>query len=431
MVRWGAQSSAGAHGPAGITASLEDTGKSADPVLLKRGHSFFFGSPDGMVASGDGGVASIATLALIVAIDKVRNEMWKTHTDDFKRIFAGDSRKISKQEVLAYLLADALGLPVLWHGDALKVGQRGDNALAKYTKEMPAVKKKAAALVRMATQDAAGIEEAEETGKEMMARVSEQQYNLNIPGQTEMPRRTKYVNAEVTISELEEVHAMLEDASRRADNRAMITGARAMAASLAFNECDKPHWDEYAAVLSDLLPEAARRWERTLESHTEAVQKLADAMAATAQVAAAAAQERAAAGRLASRAEAELYAAQEKEEEKAAAAREAAWSLAAARAAMLREVVSAAAEPEPEPEPEAEDEEAECERLDARDWPDPGLRALIVCSTFENEETLSLVRAIVELRNVSSRPRRVHGRVLTSYRCWVNLGVSGATDTVT
>ena len=122
-------------------------------------------------------------------------------------------------------------------------------------------------------------------------------------------------------------------------------------------------------------------------------------MAATAQVAAAAAQERAAAGRLESRAEAELYAAQEKEEEKAAAAREAAWSLAAARAAMLREVVSAAAEPEPEPEPEAEDEEAECERLDARDWPDPGLRALIVCSTFENEETLSLVRAIVELRN--------------------------------
>ena len=77
---------------------------------------------------------------------------------------------------------------------------------------------------------------------------------------------------------------MLEDASRRADNRAMITGARAMAASLAFNECDKPDWDEYAAALSDLLPEAARRWERTLESHTEAVQKLADAMAATAQV---------------------------------------------------------------------------------------------------------------------------------------------------
>ena len=394
----GAQSSAGAHGPAGITASLEDTGKSADLVLLKRGHFFFFGSPDGMMASDDGGVASIATVALIVAIDKVRNELWKTHIDDFKRLFAADSRQISKQEVLAYLLADALGLPVLWHGDALKVGQRGDNALAKYAKEMPPAKKKAAAAVRMAKQDAAGIEEAEEIGKQMMAQVSEQQYNLSIPGQTEGPRRTRYVNAEVTVTELEEVHAMLEDASRRAENRAMITGARADAASLAFMKCDKPDWDEYAAARPTLPPEAARRWERSLEAHAEEVQKLADAMVATGQVDAAAAQEHADAGRLASSAEAELYAAQEKEEVKAAAAREAAWSLAAARAAMLREV-SAAPEPEPEPEPEAEDEEAECERLDARDWPDPGLRALIVCSTFENEETLSLVRAIVELRN--------------------------------
>ena len=206
------------------------------------------------------------------------------------------------------------------------------------------------------------------------------------------------MNAEVTVTELEEVHAMLEDASRRADNRAKITGARADAASLAFMKCDKPDWDEYAAARPALPPEAARRWERSLEAHAEAVQKLADAMVATGQVAAAAAQERAAAGRLASSAEAELYAAQEKEEVKAAAAREAAWSLAAARAAMLREV-SAAAEPEPEPEPEAEDVEARIERLDARDWPDPGLRALIVCSTLEAEETLSLVRAMVELRN--------------------------------
>ena len=104
----GDQSSAGAHGPAGIAASLEDTGKSADLVLLKRGHFFFFGSPDGMVASDDGGVASIATLALIVAIDKVRKELWKAHIGDFKRLFAADSRQIGKQEVLAYLLADAL-----------------------------------------------------------------------------------------------------------------------------------------------------------------------------------------------------------------------------------------------------------------------------------------------------------------------------------
>ena len=133
------------------------------------------------------------------------------------------------------------------------------------------------------------------------------------------------MNAEVTVSELEEVHAMLEDARRRADNRKKITWARAMAASLAFDECDKPDWEEYAAARPDLPPEAARRWERSLESHSQVVQRLADAMVATAQVAAAAAQECAAASREASSAEAELYAAQEKEEVKAAAAREAKW----------------------------------------------------------------------------------------------------------
>ena len=108
------------------------------------------------------------------------------------------------------------------------------------------------------------------------------------------------MNAEVTVTELEEVHAMLEDASRRAENRAMIAGARADAASLAFMKCDKPDWDEYAAARSAFPPEAARRWERSLEAHSETVQKLADAMVATGKVAAAAAQERAAAGRLAS-----------------------------------------------------------------------------------------------------------------------------------
>lgn len=179
---------------------------------------------------------------------------------------------------------------------------------------------------------------------------------------------------------------MLEDASRRAENRAMIAGARADAASLAFNECHKPDWEEYAAAQSALPPEAARRWERSLEAHSETVQKLADAMVATGKVAAAAAQERAAAGRLASSVEADLYAAQEKEEVKAAAAREAAWSLAAARAAMLREV-SAAAEPEPEPEPEPEDEEAECERLGR------GVGPRQVSSSSARAPTASLSRA--------------------------------------
>ena len=73
------------HRPAHTTASLEGLGPAADPELLQRGHNFFFGSSGGMVASNDGGVAFAATLALIVAIDKVRKELWKAHIDEFKR----------------------------------------------------------------------------------------------------------------------------------------------------------------------------------------------------------------------------------------------------------------------------------------------------------------------------------------------------------
>ena len=102
------------------------------------------------------------------------------------------------------------------------------------------------------------------------------------PSTTRVEAVQRVADLEVTRAEFDAA----EDARRRVDNRAKVTHAHAMAASLAFDEFDQPDWDKYAAYRSDLTPEVARRWERTLESQSQVVQRLADAIVATAQVAA-------------------------------------------------------------------------------------------------------------------------------------------------
>ena len=49
---------------------------------------------------------------------------------------------IDKQEVFAYLLADALGRPLLHREDVRDVGQRGDNAAAKVKRVLKVTVKK-------------------------------------------------------------------------------------------------------------------------------------------------------------------------------------------------------------------------------------------------------------------------------------------------
>ena len=69
-----------------------------------------------------------AALEFICAADVDRLRFWKAHEAEVVRACG---LSIDKQEVFAYLLADALGRPLLHREDARDVGQRGDNAAAK------------------------------------------------------------------------------------------------------------------------------------------------------------------------------------------------------------------------------------------------------------------------------------------------------------
>ena len=85
-----------------------------------------------------GGIAQICTLGLILAVHKAHVYLWKHSGADIKALFA--PIPIDKQEVFAYLLADALGRPLLHKSDARGVGQRGDNGLTKANSEIAKVK---------------------------------------------------------------------------------------------------------------------------------------------------------------------------------------------------------------------------------------------------------------------------------------------------
>ena len=73
-------------------------------------------------------VASEAWLDLVVAADVARTRFWLAHEDD---VTQACPFLIDKQEMFAYLMADALGRPLLPAEDAGRVGQRCDNAAAK------------------------------------------------------------------------------------------------------------------------------------------------------------------------------------------------------------------------------------------------------------------------------------------------------------
>ena len=73
-------------------------------------------------------VRNDAALELVVVADVARTRFWGAHEEE---VVAACGVAIDKQEVFAYLLADALGRPLLHRDDARDVGQRGDNAAAK------------------------------------------------------------------------------------------------------------------------------------------------------------------------------------------------------------------------------------------------------------------------------------------------------------
>ena len=99
-------------------------------LLVQRLIAIFLSPEESPRASRMPRVSIEARLELLVAADVARVRFWAAHEDAAVRACA-PRMLIDKQEVFAYLIADALGRPLLPEDDARGVGQRCDNGAAK------------------------------------------------------------------------------------------------------------------------------------------------------------------------------------------------------------------------------------------------------------------------------------------------------------
>ena len=74
-------------------------------------------------ATGDAATAGEASVAFLLAVNDVVNELWAESAAEIKRRCGPSMPKglIDRQEVFAFVINDALGRPLLPHGDARKV----------------------------------------------------------------------------------------------------------------------------------------------------------------------------------------------------------------------------------------------------------------------------------------------------------------------
>ena len=168
-------------------------------ILLERFRILFLSSKDGPVASEDGGVATEATIELVLAVRDAVVKLWKAHEAEIKQRCGPSMPKglIAKQEVFGFALADVLGRPLLPGDRAMRIGQNGDNAIRwaegskDRTGKLVLAREAATAAVRKARRAAekdssleSGITAAESNGKKAIGIVLATPVDLDLPNET-------------------------------------------------------------------------------------------------------------------------------------------------------------------------------------------------------------------------------------------------------
>ena len=196
-------------------------------ILLKRFRNLFLSGRDGPVASDDGGVATRATIELVLAVRDAVVELWKAHEVEIKQRCGPSMPKglIAKQEVFGFALADSLGRPLLPGDRAMHVGQNGDNAIrwaegsTDRKGKLVLAREATTAAVRKARRAAekdssleSEIATAESNGKEAVGIVLAKLVDLDLPNETvgavkrkrdtATSERTAPVKAEPTLEDL-------------------------------------------------------------------------------------------------------------------------------------------------------------------------------------------------------------------------------------
>ena len=124
--------------------------------VQKLSERFLFEDAAGAMATGPIGAATRVSLGLVVVADKVRAALWRNRRPDIKAVMDDEQGRFDKQELLlAHIINNALGRPILYSTDARAVGVAADNALAKEKKDTKEAKKIADEAIRTARAAAA------------------------------------------------------------------------------------------------------------------------------------------------------------------------------------------------------------------------------------------------------------------------------------
>ena len=118
----------------------------AAAALAERAERMFLLGAEAPVASGGDAVAKTATYGLILAAVEAVEALWKQRGDEIRQRCAPTlpTGLIDKQEMLGYVLADALGRPLLPPEAARPVGRNGGNAATTASKQLKAARRAAA-----------------------------------------------------------------------------------------------------------------------------------------------------------------------------------------------------------------------------------------------------------------------------------------------
>ena len=238
--------------------------------LLQRFTKFLFGHEAGPVATDDGGVSHLATLELIGLVHEARVALWKEQMAAIKALWA--PLPFSKQELLAFLLADALGKPLLDNNLALAVGQCGDNAVAKLKRELTAAKKAAYQQLRKAKLAAdsnpelsPGIAKAQAAGTAAETVIYTTAYDLQLPEAPIVGSKRQRERLEPTAQEL---HGRLS-AAERARNIAWSALEDHWLELDHLGDCQSTSNPERHAGLQDYMEQAGEKLERSWEAASD------------------------------------------------------------------------------------------------------------------------------------------------------------------
>ena len=241
-------------------------------ALKARASRMFLRAAEDPIESGDPPIASAVTNDLVTAVRAAIRSLYEARRDDVCYSPERPDLKLSQEEAMGYLIADALGRPLLAPLDARPVGKRLDTRAGAVERQLAAMPRAAAEAARKAGAAAKKTGEpfdakrhAAEHEASARSRELAKEYDPKLPLATVGRKRTAAV-LEETSAALEETSSLpqmkveLQKAeAARAEAQALVSAcAAAVDRAVKRRASLGPPPNEFGAILDRLQAEFVR-----------------------------------------------------------------------------------------------------------------------------------------------------------------------------